>query len=99
MSIAVRVGADGVQFDVKVVPGAADDRVAGALGGSLKVRVAAPPEHGKANDAVCALLARALGLAVRQVRIARGAASARKVVAVTGLAADELAARLQRLIS
>lgn len=106
MSVAVREGAGGaggtradVTFDVKVVPGASGDRIVGALGGALKVRVAAPPEHGRANAAVCALLAEALGIAPRQVRIARGAASARKVVAVAGLAAAEVAARLQRLTS
>jgi uncharacterized protein (TIGR00251 family) len=99
VNVAVRDGANGALFDVKVVPGAADDRIAGVLGSALKVRVAAPPEHGKANAAVCALLAQALGVAPRQVQVVRGAASARKVIAVHGLATAEVAARLQRVTS
>jgi len=47
---------------VKAVPGAARDEIAGLLGERLKVRVAAPPEDGKANEAICRVLAAALGL-------------------------------------
>ena len=50
------------RLPVKVVPGAARSEVAGRLGAAVKVRVAAPPEGGQANRAVCALLAERLGL-------------------------------------
>lgn len=99
MTVAVRDVAGGAQFDVKVVPGASSDGIAGVLGGALKVRVAAPPERGAANAAVCALLAEALGVAQHQVQVARGSASARKVIAVQGLAAAEVEVRLQRVTS
>lgn len=80
---------------VKVVPGAAKDEIVGWLGGELKVRVAAPPEDGRANRALEELLAAALGLKKNAVTVAAGLASPRKRVAIAGLADDELARRLE----
>lgn len=83
---------DGLILRLKVVPGASRDAVAGVLGGRLKVRVAAPPEAGKANAAVLALLARALGR--KDLRLIAGAASAEKTVLLPGCTAltpDQLA--------
>jgi uncharacterized protein YggU (UPF0235/DUF167 family) len=59
------------------------------------VRVSAPPEHGKANAAICKLLADRLGLARSAVWIARGQASSRKTVAVKGIDAATLQERLR----
>jgi len=53
--------------------------------GRVLVRVAAPPADGKANAAVCALLAKTLGLPKRSVSLARGASSRDKVVSVQGM--------------
>lgn len=72
---------------VKAVPGASRDALAGRLGDRLKVRVAAAPEGGKANEAICALVARALGVKPRQVSVAAGHASAEKTLRVEGYAA------------
>jgi len=80
---------------VKVVPGASRSAIAGWLGDALKVRVSAPPERGKANAALEALLARALGLAPERVRIVAGHGAARKVVEVDGLSDAEIRARLK----
>jgi uncharacterized protein (TIGR00251 family) len=85
MALALRAVGDGVQFAVKVVPGAARDRVVGLLGNRLKVQVAAPPEGGKANARLCELLAAELGVATRAVQVISGAGNARKIVAVQGL--------------
>lgn len=84
--------ADGLILRLKVVPGASREAVAGVLGDRLKVRVAAPPEAGKANAAVLALLARALGR--KDLRLVAGTASAEKTVLVpgaAGLTTDQLA--------
>ena len=70
---------------LKVVPGAKRDQIAGVLGDRLKVRVHAPPEGGKANAAICAVLARALGLKRRDVEIVSGQTSPEKVAKVVGL--------------
>ena len=71
-----------ILLPVKVVPGASRDRLMGELDGALKIAVAAPPEKGAANQAVCALLAKTLGLRKQHVHIASGRASSRKIVRI-----------------
>ena len=78
------------------MPGASRDGIAGWLGETLKVRVTAPAERGRANAAVEALLAGALGVPKDCVRIFAGAASARKVVLISGLSASEVRCRLSQ---
>ncbi len=63
---------------VKVVPGASRDEVVGVLGDALKVRVAAPPEQGRANASVAAALGKALAVDQKSITLAAGATSARK---------------------
>jgi hypothetical protein len=79
---------------VKVVPGSSREGVAGWLGDALKVRVSAPAERGKANAAVIATLAAALGVPEHQVRLASGASSPRKVFEVSGLSTAEVRRRI-----
>src|ERR1051325_9653356 len=62
-----------VRLALKVVPGSSKNAIAGWLGDTLKVRVSAAPERGKANDAVEALIADALRLPADRVRIVAGA--------------------------
>jgi uncharacterized protein (TIGR00251 family) len=71
-----------VLLPVKVVPKASRDRVAGWIGDRLKVQVAAPPERGRANEAVARLLADALGLPKGAVRVAAGLTSPLKVLEI-----------------
>ena len=59
-----------------------------------KIRVAAPPERGRANDAVVALLATTLGVVAGDIRVVSGHGSRDKMVEVAGLAATDLEARL-----
>lgn len=87
--------ADGsVRIALKVVPGAKRDEIAGPLGDRLKVRVAAPPEDGKANRAVCAVIAAALGIKPKSVSVVVGLASAEKIVRVEGVQESEVRRRL-----
>ena len=65
--LAVRDDADGAVIAVKAVPGASRDRIVGVLGDALKIAVAAAPEKGKANQAIAATLAKALGVDKRAV--------------------------------
>lgn len=78
---------------VKAVPGARRDEVVGRLGERLKVRVSAPAEDGRANAAICALLARELGVPARAVSVVRGASSPEKTVRIEGVAAGVINAR------
>ena len=83
-----------VRVRVKVVPGSSRTRIVGLLGDDLKVQVAAAPEGGKANDALCRLLAEALGVPPRQVVVVEGAGRARKIIAISGLSPGAVAERL-----
>jgi len=90
----VRVGTRTVRLALKVVPGASRDAVAGWLGDTLKVRVTAPPERGKANAAVVRLLASALGASRDDVRLVSGAPSPQQVGEIAGLTREVIRARL-----
>lgn len=79
---------------VKVIAGARRGEILGWSEETLRVRVAAAPERGKANAALVALLARALGLPARAVRLIAGAGTPRKVIEVHGCTASEVRARL-----
>ncbi|MFM1882461.1 MAG: hypothetical protein RJA05_870 [Planctomycetota bacterium] len=71
-----------LKIRVKAVPGSSRDRIAGPLGDRLKVCVAAPPEGGRANEAIASVLARALGVAQRSVVLRSGATTPLKEFAV-----------------
>lgn len=71
-----------LRLPVKVVPGASRGEIVGWMGDRLKVRVAAPPQRGKANEAVVELLAGTLGIPRARVRIVSGTTSPLKVVEV-----------------
>jgi len=81
-------------LSIKVVPGARSDRVAGRYGDAIKIQVSAPPEQGKANDAVIQLLSRRLGVKPAQVTIVRGHGQTRKLVEVASMAQADAEARL-----
>jgi uncharacterized protein (TIGR00251 family) len=81
-------------LSVKVVPRASRDEVVGWSGGVLRLRVSAPPQDGRANAAVVALLAAALGVRRSAVTISAGHASALKRVAIGGLTRNEVEQRL-----
>ena len=89
-----RAQGEDVLIRVKAVPGASRDGVAGVLGDRLKVRVSAPPEGGRANRAVCAVIARALGVKQRQVSIETGRTSPEKTIRVEDCRVGSVAERL-----
>jgi len=80
---------------VKAVPNASRDALAGWMGEALKVKVRAPALDGRANESLCELVARELGLPRRAVEIVRGARSRSKVVEIRGLTPAEVSARLR----
>ena len=86
----------GVRLRIKAVPGARRDAIAGQLGDRLKVRVSAPPEGGKANAAIEALLADALGVRARFVSVVSGRTNPEKIVEAVGVDVATAAARLLR---
>ncbi len=61
--------------------------------GALRVRVAAPPVEGAANQALVRVLAEELGIARRSVRLVAGAAGRQKLIVVEGIAPEQIVAR------
>lgn len=88
--IAYREEAGALVFAVRVAPRASRTAAAGAHDGALKVRVAAPPVEGAANQELARFLARALGVPARAVEIVSGHASKAKVVRAAGARAEDL---------
>ena len=93
MALATADKAD-LLIRLKVVPGSSRDAIAGVLGDRLKVKVAAAPEAGRANAAVCTLLAKALGVKPRELTVEAGATSPDKTVRVRSISVEEFRSRL-----
>jgi uncharacterized protein (TIGR00251 family) len=75
---------------VRVQPRARREEIVGMRHGVLIVRVSAPPVDGRANRALCALIAKAAGVAPSAVSVIRGAGVREKIVRVDGLEHNEL---------
>jgi uncharacterized protein (TIGR00251 family) len=69
-----------VKLQIKVIPSSSRDCIAGWLEDTLKIKVKAPPEKGKANKSVIKVLEKSLGLAKGSVNIESGLTSCRKIV-------------------
>jgi uncharacterized protein (TIGR00251 family) len=79
---------------VRLQPRARRDEVVGERDGVIVIRVSAPPVDGKANAALCRLIAKKAGVAPSRVEIVRGHTAREKVVRVEGLDAAALRAAL-----
>jgi uncharacterized protein (TIGR00251 family) len=75
----------GVTIAVRVQPSARRDELVGVRDGVLVARVSAPAREGRANQALCRLIARRLGVGASRVSVIRGARSRDKVVRVDGI--------------
>ncbi|GAB4401201.1 MAG: DUF167 domain-containing protein [Anaerolineales bacterium] len=93
LPITEREGA--ITFLVRVTPRAKRDEIVGAAQGALKVKLAAPPVEGAANEALVKFLAERLGVRAAQVEILSGHTARTKRVRVTGISAGEAHHRLQ----
>ena len=93
------IAGEDVIVRVHVQPGAGRTAVGGRYGNALKVKVGAPPQGGRANEAVVALLAEILGVPVASVSIVGGATSRSKRLKVSGVAAAEVDRRLDLALS
>ena len=81
---------DKLSFTVRVVPRASRTQIVGEADGALRVRIAAPPVAGAANDELVRVLARALRVSRSAVAITAGQSSRLKRVAVSGIAPEAL---------
>jgi uncharacterized protein len=85
---------DGCEIVVRLQPRARSNEIVGERDGVLVVRVTAPPVDGRANEALCRLIAKRARVGVRRVSILRGAGAREKVVRVEGIDRQELARAL-----
>jgi uncharacterized protein (TIGR00251 family) len=96
--IALTDHAEGLILPVRAQPGAKRTGVQGEQNGALKVAVTAPPQEGRANEALIEALRDALELKRSQVELVGGATGRDKRVLIRGVTRAELAARLAKLV-
>jgi uncharacterized protein (TIGR00251 family) len=78
------------KISVRLTPRARANEIVGERNGALVVRVTAAPVDGRANAALCRLIASSAGVGVRSVSIVRGVGSREKVIRVDGMNAEDL---------
>lgn len=83
----IRQTAEGVEIAIRAQPRASRSEVAGPYGDALRVRIAAPPVDGAANDELVELLADTLGVRTSAVELVRGHGGRNKTVRVRGITA------------
>ena len=86
--------ADTITFSVRVQPRASQSGIAGEMDSALKLRVAAPPVEGAANEELIRWLAKFFGVPRAQVTIISGATAKQKVVRVSGVAPSDAKQKL-----
>ena len=92
--LKIQQSANAVIFSVKVVPRSSKTAVAGLLGGMLKIKLAAAPEKGKANESLVEFLADTLGVKKNTVSITSGLTSPVKTIQITGISAETILQKL-----
>lgn len=84
----------GVRIRIHVQPRAARSEAVGIHGEAIKIRLAAPPVEGAANDELVRFLAAQLKVPARQVSLDSGAASRQKTVTITGVTVEQVTGAL-----
>ena len=93
----LRAHRQGMALTLHIQPGAKKTEIVGLHGDALKIRLAAPPVDGKANEALLGFLAGRLGIPRASLSLKSGQTSRRKVVAVAANAVDS--ARMRRCLT
>ena len=86
----------GARIGIHCIPGSRRESIDALPGGGFSARVTAVPESGKANAALCKLVARAVGVPKTAVRVVVGTTSREKVVDVEGMSKVDVEAALLR---
>jgi len=97
--IDIRPHPEGCLLSVRAQPGARKAGVSAEQAGALKVAVTAPPEEGRANQALTELLRDWLGLKRSQVELASGATSRNKQFLIRGVTVEELRGMIARALA
>lgn len=97
MTIQIREHPDGCILSVRAQPGARRDTIVGEHAGMLKVAVSAPPDKGRANEAIIEVLAQAMGIKRAQIELVSGATSRQKQFLLRGISMSELQGKLSEI--
>ncbi|MBI4666586.1 MAG: YggU family protein [Nitrospinae bacterium] len=92
----IKEGKEGVRFIVHVAPRASRSEFMGLHGDAMKVRLAAPPVDGAANDELIAFLSKFIGVPKSAVAIIAGETSKRKTVRISGINAASITVKIDR---
>ena len=87
-----------MKLEIKVIPSSSKDCIVGWLDDTLKIKVIAPPDKGKANKAVIKVIEKSLVLLKGTVQIESGFTSSKKVIAISGYTDHEITAKLNAVI-
>jgi len=87
-----------LKIQIKVIPSSSQDCIAGWLENTLKIKVKAPPEKGKANKAVIKLLEKSLCLAKGSVTIGAGFNSMKKSIVIQNTDEDRIKQKIRDCI-
>jgi uncharacterized protein (TIGR00251 family) len=79
---------------VKVLPNASRNEILGLANGVWRIKIAAPPEKGKANKELIEFLSEQLEVRKDNISILRGHTSHNKLVVVIGLTQEDISRRL-----
>lgn len=93
--ISYSVAGDTITFKVRAQPRASKSVLAGELDGALKVRLAAPPVDGAANDELIALFSAKFGVGKREVEILSGSTGRMKLVRLHGISENTFLSALE----
>ena len=93
-NLPIQESDEGIVLAAKIVPGSSSTRICGLLDGMLKIKVAAPPEKGKANQCLLRFLAKELGLKKNAVSLISGKTSPVKQIRIVGFSRETLLKKL-----
>ena len=86
----------GIRLRLRIQPRASRTEVTGEHAGAIKVKIAAPPVDGKANEECCRFLAKLLGVSAGSVEIVAGESSRDKIIRVHNISAERVREALRR---
>ena len=92
--LRIQQAGNAIIFSVKVVPRSSKTAIAGVLGEMLKIKLAAAPEKGRANECLIDFLAGILGVRKNAVKIISGHTSPVKTIQITGVSTETLLHKL-----
>lgn len=99
MAIEIIQKDTGVILPVRAQPGAKRNAIVGEHGGALKVAVQAPPEDGKANEAITNLVRKSFGISKQQMELVSGHTSRDKKFLLTGLTLEQVRVKIAALLA